>query len=93
MSTYNPDRINVDSPDGWHTVHSRVQKLIDAILVEENCIKLTNGITIDTYVPTVHIDNLRNAMAEAYIYGCEHTNEFYNKFAEEINKELHKLPI
>lgn len=47
----------------------KVETLEDEILVKNNCIKSTNGLFYDTYVPSVHIENLRNAVHDGYMQG------------------------
>lgn len=47
----------------------KVETLEDEILLKNNCIKSSNGLFYDTYVPSVHIENLRNAVHDGYMQG------------------------
>lgn len=52
---------------GWEKVPSWV----DIILLNNKCLTSKNKVTYDTYVPTVHIDNLRGAVNDGYLHGYE----------------------
>jgi len=58
---------NTETPeDCWVKVKDT---FVDEILIENKCLKSSNSITYDTYVPTVHIENLRDAVHDGYLHG------------------------